>query len=180
MFFGCICFHWLQPMLMTFPKAGEEITPWTQILWDMAGVSWCSCCFSLVLAGTSYALQGRARTNTGFFSPFHVGSLTLFAPTLCFPFLFIDLRVAVTCPVCLYFSLIPLSAASFHLWWVPMPMSRCMSPSSSWRRLSKQWFMSRVNYCFSTTDIRKSRKQQELIFSTPQWCPAQQRVPRPP
>lgn len=67
-----------------------------------------------------------------------------------------------------------LSATSLHNWlicsWVRI-RTRCMNTSPIWRRLSKYWFVSRVNFPFSTTDTEHTRRKQELIFSVSWCCP---------
>lgn len=57
--------------------------------------------------------------------------------------------------------------------------TRCMSTSPTWRTLSRYWFVSGMNFCFSTTDTKQTRRKQELIFSI-SWChPAQYTIPCP-
>lgn len=90
MLFGYIHSCWVQPTVTSFFLGWQSNN--TLIL-NSLGSGGSILVFLLpfpMLVGTLGALQGRDRRNPGFTSLFLVAPLTLFTPTSCFPFLFID------------------------------------------------------------------------------------------
>lgn len=158
MFFGYICLYWVEPMVKFF-----------FLCWQNTHSVNLDCLrYGGIVSGVPKA---EIKDSAIFFLWL---PLPFYNPNSYFPSSFFQRWLWPS--LLAYTSLHPsLSVIPLHTWWIcgwVRIRTRCTSTSPIWR-LSGHWFVSRMNFCFSTTDTKHTRRKQELIFSIP-WChPAQ-------
>lgn len=140
--------YWAQPMTMSLSKAGKVVAQESHTIWDIVGVS--LLCWLGASTGETQVLL-LLFSQLPFFLPQHV-FLSSFS-----------IRVAAAFPACLHLpSSLPVFSLFSHAnstdgWWLQQ-CAQAYLPSS-WRKLSKHWFVKGELLLFNN---RHQAKQKEI------------------